>query len=136
MTTWKWRWACTGILLCLGTAAAPAERDSWAARRARLGAEDPYRILVDKVLMQSTGWVIQPEHVKEIGAAGFNVVVPRLGADDDERVRRAARLAEEQGLFYMPWIRGTRVAKGPVEERATDGERRKDLAPSRSQQQE
>jgi len=98
--------------------AQPAEGD-WETRRKALGTEDPYRILVDKVLMKSTGWVIQPEHMAEIHAAGFNVVVPRLGADDNARVKRAAAMAAAEGLFYMPWIRGTVIAKGGVEERAT-----------------
>lgn len=106
-------------VLALGVALAQPAEESWSARRQKLGTTDPYRILVDKVLMQSTGWVMQPEHVAEIRAAGFNVVVPRLGADDDARVRRAAQMAAEHGLFYMPWIRGTRVAKGDPEQRAT-----------------
>jgi len=84
-----------------------------------LGVSDPYRILVDKVLMKSTGWVMQPAHVAEIRAAGFNVVVPRIGANDNERVRRAAQMAADEGLFYMPWIRGTRATKGAPEQRAT-----------------
>lgn len=97
-----------------------ADEESWEFRRQRLGAEEPYRILVDKVLMKSAGWKMQPAHVAEIRDAGFNVVVPRIGADDDDRVRRVARMTAEHGLFYMPWIRGTRASSGPVSQRATD----------------
>jgi len=105
--------------LGLGSALARPTAAEWAARRQKLGTEDAYRILVDKVLMKSTGWIMQPAHVAEIRAAGFNVVVPRIGADDNARVRRAAGMAAGEGLFYMPWIRGTRVAKNGPEQRAT-----------------
>jgi hypothetical protein len=109
-----------GALVALATSGfAQDGQGDWSARRQVLGTSDPYRILVDKVLMQSTGWVMQPEHVTEIKAAGFNVVVPRIGADDNERVERAARMALSEGLFYMPWIRGTRAFTGDVSQRAT-----------------
>ncbi len=107
-------------LFMLFTAGAGAQ-ETWETRRAKLGSkEEPYRILVDKVLMASNEWVMTPEHVAEIKAAGFNVVVPRTGADENERVERVARMAMEQGLFYMPWIRGTRVETGDPKLRATD----------------
>ncbi len=107
-------------LLLLITVGACAQ-DTWEARREKLGSrEDPYRILVDKVLMASNDWVMEPQHVAEIKAAGFNVVVPRIGADDNERVERVATMAAEQGMFTMPWIRGTRVEKGDPKLRATD----------------
>ena len=107
------------VALALSCALSAQPDSSWAARRSALGTSDPYRILVDKVLMKSTGWVMQPAHVTEIRAAGFNAVVPRIGADDDARVRRAAQMAADEGLFYMPWIRGTCVTKGAPEQRAT-----------------
>ncbi|MBT3379106.1 MAG: hypothetical protein HN742_36125 [Lentisphaerae bacterium] len=109
-------WAAT---LALGSVLAQPTESDWVARRNALGTSDAYRILVDKVLMASTGWIMQPEHVAEIRAAGFNVVVPRTGADDDARVRRAATMARDHGLFYMPWIRGTYIAKGGPDQRAT-----------------
>lgn len=96
-------------------------QESWDARRQCLGMpENPYRILVDKVLMKSNDWVMEPEHVTEIKEAGFNVVVPRIGADSNSRVERVARMAMDQGMFYMPWIRGTRVEKGDPSLRVTD----------------
>ena len=107
------------VVSCLTVPSMRAAEETWAVRRQRLGTEDPYRILVDKVLSLSTGWKMQPAHVAEIKEAGFNVIVPRIGADDDERVRRVARMAAEHGLFYMPWIRGTRASSGPVSQRAT-----------------
>ncbi len=98
-----------------------AAQDSWEARRERLGSrEEPYRILVDKVLSLSNQWVMTAEHVAEIRAAGFNVVVPRVGADDNARVERVARLAQAQDMFTMPWIRGTIVEKGDPKLRVTD----------------
>ena len=96
-------------------------REGWQQLRQSTGSkQNPYRILVDKVLMASNGWVMTPEHVAEIKATGFNAVVPRIGADDNTRVERVARMAAEQGMFYMPWIRGTREEKGDPSLRATD----------------
>lgn len=107
--------------LLLALAVAAIAQPSWDERRQKLGTpEDPYRILVDKVLMAANGWVMEPEHVAEIKAAGFNVVVPRIGADDNARVERVARMAMDQGMFYMPWIRGTRTDEGDPDLRVTD----------------
>ena len=101
------------VALTFSVAVCAMAQDTWEARRAELGSrQQPYRILVDKVLMFANDWVMTPEHVAEIREAGFNVVVPRIGADDNTRVERVARMAEDQGVFYMPWIRGTVVEKG------------------------
>lgn len=109
------------IALTIGLAVCAVAQETWEARRAELGSpQQPYRILVDKVLMFANDWVMTPEHVAEIRAAGFNVVVPRIGADDNTRVERVARMAEDQGMFYMPWIRGTVVEKGDPTLRVTD----------------
>ncbi|MBT4497723.1 MAG: hypothetical protein HOC74_08375 [Gemmatimonadetes bacterium] len=69
------------------------------------------RVLVDKVLMAHNGWVMSEENVREIAAAGFNVVSPRQGNDDMDEVRRVALLAQKHGIRHMPWMRGTRVAE-------------------------
>ena len=80
-------------LLAVGAGA----QDSWEARRQKLGTkEEPYRILVDKVLMASNDWQMTPAHVAEIKAAGFNVVVPRTGADDNGLVEQVARRGLER----------------------------------------
>jgi len=79
----------------------------WPQKRAALGHEDKFRILVDKVLCRSNNWVMTEAHVREIKEAGFNVVVPRMGGTDMNEVRRVADLAARQGIFYMPWMRGT-----------------------------
>ena len=106
-------------VLLAATACAAAE-GSWDERRQELGTPDePYRILVDKVLMLANKWVMEPEHVAEIKAAGFNVVVPRVGGDDNARVERVARMAMDQEMFYMPWIRGTHVERGDPKLRVT-----------------
>ena len=116
----------TGLMAAaaIGMAVAQTGEEAWVLRRQKLGTEDPYRILVDKVLMASNEWRMLPEHVAEIRDPGFNVVVPRIGDDDNDRVRRAARMAVDHGLFYRPWIRGTRATKGPASQRATDGKGR------------
>ncbi|MHB8993845.1 MAG: hypothetical protein ACYC63_01180 [Armatimonadota bacterium] len=107
--------------LMLVVAVGAMAQDSWEERRDKLGSrEEPYRILVDKVLSLSNQWVMTPEHVAEIKAAGFNVVVPRIGADDNVRVERVARMAQAQNMFYMPWIRGTIIEKGDPKLRFTD----------------
>ncbi|NOY79506.1 MAG: hypothetical protein GXP31_00735 [Kiritimatiellaeota bacterium] len=65
------------------------------------------RILVDKVLMADNGWVMTEDHVREIKAAGFNVVSPRLGGTDPVRVRKVAAMAGRHGMFYVAWMRGS-----------------------------
>lgn len=69
------------------------------------------RVLVDKVLMKHNGWVMSEENVREIAAAGFNVVSPRRGNDDIDEVRRIALLAQKYGIRHMPWMRGTLAAE-------------------------
>jgi hypothetical protein len=81
-----------------------------AAKREDLGRSDKYRVLVDKVLMASNGWVMTEDHVRQIADAGFNVVCPRIGGDDMARVRRVAELAQKHGIYYMAWMRGTLAA--------------------------
>ena len=82
------------------------------AAAAAPGDEPPVaklRILVDKVLMAADGWVMSEDHVRQIAAAGFNVVSPRRGNDDLAEVRRLAGLASRYGIRHMPWMRGTLV---------------------------
>lgn len=71
--------------------------------------------------MADNKWVMTEQHVKEIAAAGFNVVSPRLGNDDYREVRRIASLAQQQGIFHMPWMRGDMIAKGKVKMVWADG---------------
>lgn len=98
------------ILMLLSGSNLAAEPVDWEAKRAALGREDKYRILVDKVWSRSNGWVLTDEHLEEIRLAGYNVIVPRIGGDDRERVRRVSRMAQDRGLFYMAWMRGTKSA--------------------------
>ncbi|MBT3379168.1 MAG: hypothetical protein HN742_13465 [Lentisphaerae bacterium] len=65
------------------------------------------RILVDKVLMLDNKWVMTEDHVREIKAAGFNVVSPRLGGTDPARVRKVAAMAQKHDMFYVAWMRGS-----------------------------
>jgi hypothetical protein len=54
------------------------------------------------------------EHVKEIAGAGFNVVSPRSGGEDLNRVREIAGFARKYNISYLPWMRGSLVARtGP-----------------------
>jgi hypothetical protein len=92
-----------------------------AADRHALGRTEKLRVLVDKVLMADNKWVMTEEHVKEIADAGFNVVSPRLGNDDMQEVRKIATLAAKYDIFHTPWMRGTKIAKGPVRMVWADG---------------
>ncbi|MBN2309825.1 MAG: hypothetical protein JXR94_12685 [Candidatus Hydrogenedentes bacterium] len=78
--------------------------------REELGRADKYRILVDKVLMASTDWHMTEDQVREIAKAGFNVVVPRQGGTEPDRVRRVAELAAKHDMYYMAWMRGSLTA--------------------------
>ncbi len=93
----------------------------WAVTQDQLGRTEKYRVLVDKVLMASNKWVMTEEHVKEIAAAGFNVVSPRLGNEDPAEVRKIAQLAAKYGMCHMPWMRGSNKAKGSVRMIWADG---------------
>ena len=76
-----------------------------AARRKRLGREEKFRIMVDKVLViETSDYRMTEDHVRTLAEAGFNVVVPRGGAGDIKDVRRMARLARKHNVFYMPWM--------------------------------
>lgn len=98
-------------LLGCQSATKTTETIDWTKRRKALGHKDKYRILVDKVLSKSNRWIMSEENMDEIKKAGFNVVVPRQGGDDIERVKRVADMARKRGMFYMPWMRGTLAAK-------------------------
>ncbi len=87
---------------------------AFGVNREELGREEKLRVLVDKVLMKSNGWVMTEDHVRQIAEAGFNVVSPRLGGDSMKQVRRVAKYAQKHGIYYMPWMRGTlKARKGP-----------------------
>ena len=105
----------TMAVLCVAAALwvpqAVAEKIDWARKRARLGREDKLRVLVDKVVAASNNGRMTARHMDEIRDAGFNVIVPRVGASDLRRVARVAEMARERGMFYMAWMRGTRHTK-------------------------
>ncbi len=83
---------------------------SFAEAREGFRSSEKMRVLVDKVLMKANGWVMTEDHVRQIAEAGFNVVSPRQGGGDIERVRKVARFAQNYGIYYMPWMRGTLTA--------------------------
>jgi len=73
---------------------------------------EPVRILVDKVFaLRTPGHEIAPDDLAVIRDVGFNVICPRWGAEDDDRIRRDLVLAERNGLLYLPWLRGTLAAR-------------------------
>jgi hypothetical protein len=70
-------------------------------------AGEPWRVLVDKVLMEDNGWVMTEDHIREMREAGFNVVSPRLGGEDMDRVRKVATFAGKHDMYYVAWMRGS-----------------------------
>lgn len=85
------------------------------------GPQEKYRVLVDKVLMRHNKWVMTEQHIKEIKAAGFNIVCPRIGGADMARVRRVSKLAGKHGLFHVAWMRGSRPTKTGLKYLHADG---------------
>ncbi len=83
--------------------------------------QEKLRVLVDKVLMKSNRWIMTEQHVREIRDAGFNVVSPRLGGDDMDRVRKVAGWAGKYGIYYMAWMRGSLGAKQGLKYVHADG---------------
>ncbi len=78
-----------------------------AAERNELGRTDKLRVMVDKTLMRANDWHMTEDNVREIAAAGFNVVTPRIGGNVFARVRRVTELSAKYGIYHMPWMRGT-----------------------------
>lgn len=72
-----------------------------------LGPPGKWRILVDKVLMKQNNWVMTEDHVLEIKEAGFNIISPRKGGTESDRVRHVSRLAQKHGMYYVAWMRGS-----------------------------
>jgi hypothetical protein len=95
------RLACSTAALLLLTAS-PA-----APPRAELGKSVKLRILVDKVMQPTAGWVTQEWMVKAAAQAGFNVFSPRHGHDRLDEVRQVAEWCAKYDIYYMPWMRGT-----------------------------
>ncbi len=84
--------------------------------RSTLGRETKLRILVDKVMQPTAGWVTREWMVKECARAGFNVFSPRRGHDRLEEVIQVTDWCAQSGLYHMPWMRGTLAA--PMDESA------------------
>ncbi len=82
------------------------------AGRDDLGRSEKLRIMVDKVMHRSLD---DEGVVKETAAAGFNVICPRSGGSDLDRVRNVAQLAEKYGIYHMVWMRGTKGAQDKPE---------------------
>jgi len=84
-----------------------------AAERDELGRTEKLRVLVDKVIHYATD---DEGVVREVAAAGFNVVTPREGGGNLAGVQRVAELAAKYGIYHMPWMRGTLTANEDVPE--------------------
>ncbi len=121
-------WVAAGVLLAAWTAMAqgvPAVAETTtgetkmteaAEPRDTLGRSVKLRMLVDKVVMKrlKPATHVHETELREIADAGFNVVVPRWGAENPDEVRRVAAAAQPLGLYYLPFMRGTQVATGDV----------------------
>ncbi len=109
----------TGVLLPVVTAAtlalfSPAVGDE--------EKPEKLRILVDKTFMHlNEDKPLTEAQVGEIAAAGFNVVVPRRGASDLDFLERCATWADDHGIAFMPWMRGTLASDGGPEMVWADG---------------
>lgn len=88
--------------------------------RNELGRGVKLRILVDKVMQPTAGWVTQEWMVKATAEAGFNVLSPRAGYDRLDEVRQVAAWCKQYGLYYMPWMRGSLNAPAGL---ASEGKR-------------
>jgi len=88
--------------------------------RAELGRSVKLTILVDKVMQPEADWHTEEWMVQEAAEAGFNVWSPRIGHADLAEVRQVNVWCREQGLFHMPWMRGTLSAPDGEE---ADGKR-------------
>jgi hypothetical protein len=102
------RWAAAlSIMACacaLGAARKTPPSKTW-------WKSESIRILVDKVFALPTPTnEILPDDYAVIRDVGFNVICPRWGAEDDDRIRRDLPLAERNDLFYLVWLRGTHTA--------------------------
>lgn len=75
--------------------------------RDQLGREVKLRILVDKVMQPTRGWITEEWMVKEAAEAGFNVFSPRHGYDDLDKVRQVTGWCRKYGIYHMPWMRGS-----------------------------
>ncbi|NUQ62632.1 MAG: hypothetical protein HUU20_09095 [Pirellulales bacterium] len=85
--------------------------------REELGRSVKLRILVDKVMQPTAGWVTQEWMVKATADAGFNVLSPRHGHERPDEVRQVAAWCKQYGIYYMPWMRGSLGAPaGPAAE--------------------
>lgn len=97
----------------LGASAVACVRADHAAR-ADLGRSAKLRILVDKVMQPEAGWVTRRWMVREAAQAGFNVFSPRIGYDRLDDVRKVTTWCGHEGIYHMPWMRGTLDApEGP-----------------------
>ena len=84
--------------------------------KADLGRKVKLRILVDKVMQPTEGWVTREWMVKEAAGAGFNVFSPRRGHENLAEVRQVTSWCKRYDIFHMPWMRGTLTA--PAGEKA------------------
>lgn len=108
------------LVLAIATVLLASPVLSEAPSRSELGRKVKLRILVDKVMQPEADWHTEAWMVAEAATAGFNVWSPRLGNDDLKEVEQVTAWCREQGIFHIPWMRGTLVApQGP----AADGKR-------------
>ena len=92
------------FVLCMGLLSQAAADQP---PRCELGRSIKFRILVDKVMQPEGQWHTEAWMVAEAAAAGFNVWSPRRGHEDLDEVRQVNAWCRENGIYHMPWMRGT-----------------------------
>ena len=87
------------VLSCADIARADSPR---AATRDQLGRSVKLRVLVDKVMQPTAGWITEEWMVKATADAGFNVFSPRSGHDRLDEVRQVTTWCKRYGIYHMP----------------------------------
>jgi len=106
------------IAVCAVGQEASSERS---IQRADLGRTVKFTCVVDKVMQAHKGWVAEEWMIREAAEAGFNIYSPRAGFDNLEAVRNVTAWCEQNGIFHLPWMRGTLAV--PLDDPKADGKR-------------
>ncbi|GMV95069.1 MAG: hypothetical protein AMXMBFR82_48470 [Candidatus Hydrogenedentota bacterium] len=97
------------IILCAFGPQGLGQEPYWAnpLKREDLGRTVKFTCVVDKVMQAHKGWVAEEWMIREAAEAGFNIYSPRIGFDNLEAVANVTAWCEKNGIFHLPWMRGT-----------------------------
>lgn len=109
------------LATCILTAFSGFAQPPKELRRADLGRSVKITCVVDKVMQAHKGWKLEEWMVREAAEAGFNVYSPRMGFDDLDAVAQATAWCKANGIFHLPWMRGTLAV--PLDDPKADGKR-------------